>query len=99
MQGTNDLRLIFMSVCCHASIRAEVKRSKERCLDEAVQLLRKIPVDQLESLDEKHLHLLIKLLLAMQLQTANISTASRKLDQVRQLFLTSVWVRRVNASS
>ncbi|XP_046872611.1 thyroid adenoma-associated protein homolog isoform X3 [Hypomesus transpacificus] len=63
-------------------LRAEVKRSKERCLDEAVQLLRKIPVDQLESLDEKHLHLLIKLLLAMQLQTANISTASRKLDQM-----------------
>ena len=61
--------------------RSGVKRCKERCLEEAAQLLR-APEAQLGGLEEGHLLLLVKLLLSMQLQTANISSACRKVDQV-----------------
>lgn len=63
--------------------RSSVKRSKERCLEEAVQLLRQIPETQLHVLEESHLLLLVRLLISMQLQMVNISTACRKVDQVR----------------
>uniref|UniRef100_UPI003AAEFBF2 tRNA (32-2'-O)-methyltransferase regulator THADA n=1 Tax=Centroberyx gerrardi TaxID=166262 RepID=UPI003AAEFBF2 len=66
------------------SSRTSVKRCKERCLEEAAQLLRKIPGAQLHILEERHLLLLVRLLISMQLQMVNISTASRKLDQMLQ---------------
>ncbi|XP_034452342.1 thyroid adenoma-associated protein homolog isoform X1 [Hippoglossus hippoglossus] len=65
------------------SSRSGVKRCKERCLEEAAQLLR-APEAQLGGLEESHLLLLVKLLLSMQLQTANISSACRKVDQMLQ---------------
>ncbi|XP_056135401.1 thyroid adenoma-associated protein homolog [Lampris incognitus] len=66
------------------SSRSCVKRCKERCLEEAAQLLRKIPETQLRSLKEKHLLLLVRLLISMQWQMVNISMACRKLDQMLQ---------------
>ncbi|XP_019956479.2 tRNA (32-2'-O)-methyltransferase regulator THADA [Paralichthys olivaceus] len=65
------------------SSRSSVKRWKERCLEEAAQLLR-VSEAQLGGLEESHLLLLVKLLLSMQLQTANISSACRKVDQMLQ---------------
>uniref|UniRef100_A0A3Q3F285 Si:ch211-225b11.4 n=1 Tax=Labrus bergylta TaxID=56723 RepID=A0A3Q3F285_9LABR len=62
-----------------------VKRCKERCLEEAVQLLRHISEEQLHLLEEEsHLLLLVRLLLSLQLQMVNISTACRKVDQMLQ---------------
>ncbi|XP_056276061.1 thyroid adenoma-associated protein homolog isoform X3 [Pseudoliparis swirei] len=66
------------------SSRSIGKRCKERCLEEAVQLLRLISEAQLHVLEESHLLLLVRLLIAMQLQMANISTACRKVDQMLQ---------------
>ncbi|XP_029961478.1 thyroid adenoma-associated protein homolog [Salarias fasciatus] len=66
------------------SSRNNVKRCKERCLDEALQLLRQISEAQLRGLGESHLLLLVKLLLSMQLQMASISTACRKVDKMLQ---------------
>ncbi|CAN9513218.1 unnamed protein product [Ophioblennius macclurei] len=66
------------------SSRNNVKRCKERCLDEALQLLRQISEAQLRGLGENHLLLLVKLVLSMQLQMANISTACRKVDKMLQ---------------
>lgn len=63
--------------------RSSVKRCKERCLEEAVQLLRQIPEAQLQVVEEDHLLLLVRLLISMQLKTVSISTACRKVDQVR----------------
>lgn len=62
--------------------RTGVKRCKERCLEEAAQLLRQIPEAQLGGLEESHLLLLVRLLMSVQLQVVNISTACRKVDQV-----------------
>ncbi|XP_034152617.1 thyroid adenoma-associated protein homolog isoform X2 [Esox lucius] len=64
--------------------RNSIKRCKERSLDEASQLLRKISEKQLQCLEEKHLLPLIRLLVAMQIQMFNMSIASRKLDQMLQ---------------
>ncbi|KAJ7994291.1 hypothetical protein DPEC_G00264360 [Dallia pectoralis] len=64
--------------------RNSIKRCKERSLDEACQLLRKISEKQLQCLEEKHLLSLIRLLVAMQIQMFNMSIASRKLDQMLQ---------------
>ncbi|KAM9360663.1 tRNA (32-2'-O)-methyltransferase regulator THADA [Symphorus nematophorus] len=64
--------------------RSSVKRCKERCLEEAVQLLRQIPEAQLHVIEESHLLLLVRLLISMQLQMVNISTACRKVDQMLQ---------------
>ncbi|KAM3611107.1 uncharacterized protein V6R79_013523 [Siganus canaliculatus] len=66
------------------SSRSTVKRCKERCLEEAVQLLRQIPESQLRGLEENHLLLLVRLLLSMQMQMVSISTACRKVDQMLQ---------------
>ncbi|KAF0033857.1 hypothetical protein F2P81_013923 [Scophthalmus maximus] len=65
------------------SSRSGVKRCKERCLEEAAQLLRQISEAELGDLGESH-HLLVRLLLSMQLQMVNISTACRKVDQMLQ---------------
>lgn len=65
--------------------RNNVKRSKERCLDEAVQLLKQIPEAELRAIDEGQLLLLVRLLLSLQLQAVSISTACRKVDQVKNL--------------
>ncbi|KAF3850829.1 hypothetical protein F7725_012601 [Dissostichus mawsoni] len=62
--------------------RSSVKRCKERCLEEALQLLRRISEDQLGVLEESHILLLVRLLISMQLKMVNISTACRKVDQV-----------------
>eukprot|EP00064_Thunnus_orientalis_P006923 superscaffoldBa00000745_g6942 len=64
--------------------RSSVKRCKERSLEEAVQLLRKISETQLHGLEESHLLLLVRLLISLQLQMVNISTACRKVDQMLQ---------------
>lgn len=63
--------------------RSPAKRCKERCLEEANQLLRQLPNESLRGLEENHhLLLLVRLLLSMQLHTVSISTACRKADQV-----------------
>lgn len=71
--------IIQLSWCLN---RSSVKRCKERCLDEAVQLLRQIPEASLRGLEEGHLLLLVRLLISTQLQVVTISTACRKVDQV-----------------
>lgn len=65
--------------------RSTIKRIKERCLEEAVQLLRQIPETQLHVLEEKQLLLVVRVLISLQLQMVSISTASRKLDQVSRI--------------
>lgn len=65
--------------------RNNVKRSKERCLEEAIHLLKQIPEAALGSLEERQLMLLVRLLLSLQLQAVSISTACRKVDQVNTL--------------
>lgn len=62
--------------------RSSSKRCKERRLEEAAQLLRRISDAQLEVLEESRLLLLVRLLVSMQMQVSNISTAFRKMDQV-----------------
>lgn len=59
-----------------------MKRCKERCLEEAVQLLRQLSEAQLFGLENDHLTLLVRLLISTQLQMVGISTACRKVDQV-----------------
>ncbi|XP_020513692.2 tRNA (32-2'-O)-methyltransferase regulator THADA [Labrus bergylta] len=82
-QVSQTLRL-FTDKLSEAS-RNTVKRCKERCLEEAVQLLRHISEEQLHLLEEEsHLLLLVRLLLSLQLQMVNISTACRKVDQMLQ---------------
>ena len=60
-----------------------MKRCKERCLEDAFQLLKKIPDVHLSSLEEEQVLLLVRLLLSMQLEMANSSVACLKLDKVR----------------
>uniref|UniRef100_A0A8C5ALD0 Thyroid adenoma-associated protein homolog n=1 Tax=Gadus morhua TaxID=8049 RepID=A0A8C5ALD0_GADMO len=64
--------------------RHTVKRCKERCLEDAFQLLKKIPDAHLSSLEEEQLLLLVRLLLSMQLEMVNSSIACRKLDKILQ---------------
>ncbi|XP_051278992.1 thyroid adenoma-associated protein homolog [Dicentrarchus labrax] len=66
------------------SSRSSVKRCKERCLEEALQLLRQISEAQLHATEESLLLLLVRLLISMQLQMVSISTACRKVDQMLQ---------------
>uniref|UniRef100_A0AAY4CHN4 DUF2428 domain-containing protein n=1 Tax=Denticeps clupeoides TaxID=299321 RepID=A0AAY4CHN4_9TELE len=61
------------------------KRCKERALDQALQLLRNLPREELRSLEAEQLASLVRLLVAMLLDMATISTACRKLDQILQL--------------
>lgn len=62
--------------------RSNVKRCKERNLEEASQLLRRISKNLLESLEIKYMLPLIQLIITMQLETLQVSTVFRKLDQV-----------------
>ncbi|TDH12887.1 hypothetical protein EPR50_G00050690 [Perca flavescens] len=80
--GSHTLRLFFDKLS--ESSRSSVKRCKERCLEEAVQLLRQLSEAQLHVLEESRLLLLVRLLISMQLQMVNISTACRKVDQMLQ---------------
>ncbi|XP_023821654.1 thyroid adenoma-associated protein homolog [Oryzias latipes] len=66
------------------STRTSVKRCKERCLDEAIQILKQISEEQLRGLQSEHLQLLVRLLISLQVQMVNISTACRKVDQMLQ---------------
>ncbi|KAJ8415282.1 hypothetical protein AAFF_G00422620 [Aldrovandia affinis] len=61
-----------------------VKRSKERSIEEASQLLKKVQQQQLRVLQIKYILPLVRLLIAMQLEMPHISTACRKLDQMMQ---------------
>lgn len=81
--------------------RSSVKRCKERSLEEALQLLRKISETNLLGLEENHLLLLVRLLISLQLQMVNISTACRKVDQVSvsvQWSLFKLKMHRIEAS-
>lgn len=72
----------FLILEVYALDRSPTKRCKERCLEEANQLLRQLPAESLSGLEEKDLLLLVRLLLSMQLHTVSISSACRKADQV-----------------
>lgn len=65
--------------------RNNAKRSKERCLEEALLLLKQTPEAALRGTDERQLLFLVRLLLSLQLQAVSISTACRKVDQVKTL--------------
>ncbi|XP_072565175.1 tRNA (32-2'-O)-methyltransferase regulator THADA isoform X2 [Paramormyrops kingsleyae] len=67
-------------------LRSNVKRCKERNLEEASQLLRRISKNLLESLEIKYMLPLIQLIISMQLETLQVSTVFRKLDQMMQHF-------------
>lgn len=75
----------FLILGVYVLDRSPTKRCKERCLEEANQLLRQLPDESLRGLEENHLLLLVRLLLSMQLHTVCISTACRKADQVSPL--------------
>uniref|UniRef100_A0A3P9QEL2 Si:ch211-225b11.4 n=1 Tax=Poecilia reticulata TaxID=8081 RepID=A0A3P9QEL2_POERE len=90
-ESSRFVKLFLKCTCAVGSViksqfvctdRSSVKRSKERSLEEAAQLLRQIPEAQLRGLEEEHLLLLVRLLLSLQLEMVSISTACRKVDQV-----------------
>uniref|UniRef100_A0AAQ4RRM0 Si:ch211-225b11.4 n=1 Tax=Gasterosteus aculeatus aculeatus TaxID=481459 RepID=A0AAQ4RRM0_GASAC len=82
--GDVDLTLGLFFDKLSESSRSSSKRCKERRLEEAAQLLRRISDAQLEVLEESRLLLLVRLLVSMQMQVSNISTAFRKMDQMLQ---------------
>ncbi|XP_077600767.1 tRNA (32-2'-O)-methyltransferase regulator THADA-like isoform X1 [Stigmatopora nigra] len=61
--------------------RSDVKRSKERSLEDAVHLLKTLT---LQDLEKDHFQLLVRLVITLQLQMAHISTACRKVDKMLQ---------------
>ncbi|XP_056313525.1 thyroid adenoma-associated protein homolog [Danio aesculapii] len=65
--------------------RSTGKRSRDRSLEEASQILQKIPKEALHSLQPPALHRLVQLILALQLEAVSTSSACRKLDQMLQL--------------
>ncbi|XP_034026181.1 thyroid adenoma-associated protein homolog [Thalassophryne amazonica] len=74
------LKLFFQKLS--EASRSSVKRCKERCLEEAAQLLRPLSATELHLLKERHVLLLVRVLISLQLQMGNSSTASRKVDQM-----------------
>nr|XP_015221939.1 PREDICTED: thyroid adenoma-associated protein homolog isoform X1 [Lepisosteus oculatus] len=62
--------------------RSSVKRSRERNLEEALLKLKRLTGQDLSSLENEHLGLLVQLVLAFQLESLDNSTAFRKLDQM-----------------
>ncbi|XP_035385990.1 thyroid adenoma-associated protein homolog isoform X1 [Electrophorus electricus] len=78
-----DTLALFLKMLTE-SVRTTVKRTKERTLEEASHTLRKIPVPLLQSLEPKHHRRLVRLLLALQTEEGNTSSACRKLDQMMQ---------------
>ncbi|XP_054630132.1 thyroid adenoma-associated protein homolog isoform X2 [Dunckerocampus dactyliophorus] len=79
-QDDNQTFELFFDKLSESS-RSGVKRIKERTLEEAAHLLRKV---RLDVLDRGHLQLLVRLLISLQLQMVHISTACRKVDQMLQ---------------
>ncbi|XP_059407167.1 thyroid adenoma-associated protein homolog isoform X2 [Carassius carassius] len=65
--------------------RSAGKRSRERSLDEASQILQKIPKEALGSLQPAALHQFVRLVLALQLEAVTSSSTCRKLDQMLQV--------------
>ncbi|KAL7836832.1 hypothetical protein AOLI_G00281160 [Acnodon oligacanthus] len=61
-----------------------VRRNKERSLEEACQLLRKVPAALMQSLQHQHHRRLVQLLLALQLEAVSTSSVCRKIDQMLQ---------------
>nr|XP_020450271.1 thyroid adenoma-associated protein homolog [Monopterus albus] len=81
--NANQTLRLFLDKLSQSS-RSGVKRSKDRCLEESLQLLRQISDAEIRGLEERHLQLLVRLLLSTQLQMVSISTACRKVDQMLQ---------------
>ncbi|KAK7164223.1 hypothetical protein R3I94_002828 [Phoxinus phoxinus] len=79
----DTLRVFFQKLTENA--RSTGKRSRERSLEEALQILQKIPKEALHSLQSAALHQFAQLLLALQLEAVTISSACRKLDQILQV--------------
>lgn len=75
-----------MLICCFVCFtanRSTTKRVIEHSLEQALQMLRKIPPPLLQSLRSEHHRRLVQLILSSQLDAVNTSTlACRKLDQV-----------------
>ncbi|RXN31244.1 thyroid adenoma-associated -like protein [Labeo rohita] len=67
------------------NVRSAGKRSRERSLEEASQILQKIPKEALRSLQPAALHQFVQLVLALQLEAVTTSSACRKLDQMLQV--------------
>ncbi|XP_058231705.1 thyroid adenoma-associated protein homolog isoform X2 [Hemibagrus wyckioides] len=67
------------------SARSTTKRVKERSLEEALQILRKVPPPLLQPLKSEQHRRLVQLLLSSQIDAVNTSaSACRKLDQMLQ---------------
>ncbi|XP_035236256.1 LOW QUALITY PROTEIN: thyroid adenoma-associated protein homolog [Anguilla anguilla] len=79
---TNTLTLVIEKLKSCTSNGA--KRSKERSLEEASQLLRRVQAKRLRALEVKCILPFARLLISMQLDMSHISTACRKLDQMLQ---------------
>ncbi|KTG32675.1 hypothetical protein cypCar_00004024 [Cyprinus carpio] len=65
--------------------RSAGKRSRERSLEEASQILQKIPKEALGSLQPSTLHQFVQLVLGLQLEAVTSSSTCRKLDQMLQV--------------
>ncbi|XP_015461736.3 thyroid adenoma-associated protein homolog [Astyanax mexicanus] len=81
--GIRDTLRLFLNKLTESS-RTTVKRSMERSLEEAGQLLRKIPAPLLQSLQPQQHHSLVQLLLALQMEAPSSSSTCRKIDQMLQ---------------
>ncbi|XP_077097434.1 tRNA (32-2'-O)-methyltransferase regulator THADA isoform X6 [Siphateles boraxobius] len=80
-----DTLRVFLQKLTENASRSTGKRSRERSLEEALQILQKIPKEALHSLQSAALHQFAQLLLALQLEAVTISSACRKLDQILQV--------------
>ncbi|XP_056602907.1 thyroid adenoma-associated protein homolog [Triplophysa dalaica] len=69
------------------NVRCTGKRSKERSLEEALQILLMIPKEELLSLPIAALHQLVQLLLALQIEAVTTSSMSHKLDKMVQVLV------------
>ncbi|MGH0163722.1 UNVERIFIED_CONTAM: hypothetical protein FKN15_062973 [Acipenser sinensis] len=63
-------------------VRSSVKRCRERCLDQALQLLQGVAVEELSTLEDSHILPVEQLVLLLQLETVKNSTAFKKLEQI-----------------
>ncbi|XP_051979593.1 thyroid adenoma-associated protein homolog [Xyrauchen texanus] len=79
--GAKDKLKIFLQKLTE-NARSTGKRSRERSLEEASQILQKIPKEALHSVHTAGLHQLVQLLLTLQLEAVTTSSACRKLDQM-----------------
>uniref|UniRef100_A0A671R447 Thyroid adenoma-associated protein homolog n=1 Tax=Sinocyclocheilus anshuiensis TaxID=1608454 RepID=A0A671R447_9TELE len=79
----DTLRIFLQKLTENA--RSAGKRSRERSLEEASQILQKIPKEALGSLQPAALHQFVQLVLALQLEAVTSSSTCRKLDQMLQV--------------